>query len=246
MKTENKIKEVLEHAKALQDAMRFIYRSDEGNAWRFASFRTFMRKYSEIVTRANIIVNLEGLVDFYKLDKIPTSINTIAIQQKSYFDSTLANLSLLISFLSNKLDLRQDEIQNLKYFLQSNLRKALIKEPQNESDVQDTIEQLLIGRGLTKGLDYDRETGRVKVSIKEVIPDFIFPKLDLALEVKFTKNNSKTKSIVEQINADIQAYGKSYKNILFLIYDFGTIRDEDEFKNDIDNKLNITVIIIKH
>jgi hypothetical protein len=50
---------------------------------------------------------------------------------------------------------------------------------------------LLIGRGFTKGIDYDRETGRVKVSIKEVVPDFVFPKLGLALEVKLSTDKDK-------------------------------------------------------
>jgi hypothetical protein len=246
MSTEQQLREILEHAKALRDSMQFIYQSDEGNIWRYGSFSTYMRKYNEIVARANKVVNLEGLVDYYKLDKIPSVYDTIAIQQKAYFDAAHANLSLLISFLNNKLNIRNDQIQDLRNFFQCSLRKATLKEPNQESDVQDTIEQLLIGKGLVRGLDYDRETGRVKVSIKEVIPDFIFPKLDLALEVKFTNSSTKAKAIVDQINADIQAYGKAYSNIMFIIYDLGTIRDEDEFKNDIDNKLNTSVVIVKH
>ena len=51
---------------------------------------------------------------------------------------------------------------------------------------------------------------------------------------------------VDEINADIQAYGKQYSQLLFLIYDIGTIRDEDEFKNDIDNADNIQLVIVKH
>lgn len=78
----------------------------------------------------------------------------------------------------------------------------------------------------------------------QVIPDFIFQKLGLASEIKFTKN--KTKTIVDEINADIRGYGKDYSNLLFLIYDIGTIRDENEFKNDIDNEDNIQLIIVKH
>ena len=105
---------------------------------------------------------------------------------------------------------------------------------------------LLIGRGLSKGIDYDREKGRVKVSIKEVVPDFIFHKLDLALEVKFCKDESKSKRLVDEINADIKAYSKKFSNLLFLVYDLGIIRDEDEFKRDLDNKENISVIIVKH
>ena len=204
---------------------------------------------TEIATIAHKVLeieNVDGLIDTFNEKKIPGAMDTTTIQQKELFDSALANLSLLISFLSNKVKIRESRILNLKNFLSVNLRKAVMSEPKREKDIQDLIEQLLIGREMIKGLDYDRERGRVKVSAKEVIPDFIFPKYDLALEVKFTKDSLKTKEIIDQINADIISYSKIYKNILFLIYDFGTIRDEDEFKNDIDNKENILVTIIKH
>jgi hypothetical protein len=246
LEIKEQLKESFEHSKALLDAMKFVYQNDQQNIWRFASFKTYMRKYNMIVANVGQITNLNGLMDLFDIDKIPGSMDTIAIQQKEFFDMIYANLSLLISFLGNRLDLKLSEIQNLKNFFQSNLRKAVLHEPQKESDVQDTVEQLLIGKGLTKGIDYDRETGRVRVSIKEVIPDFILLKLDLALEIKFTKNVAKTKTIVDEINADIQSYSKKYGNLLFIVYDFGTIRDEDEFKNDIDNKDNILVSVIKH
>jgi hypothetical protein len=54
------------------------------------------------------------------------------------------------------------------------------------------------------------------------------------------------KKLADEINADIQSYGKFYSNQLFVIYDLGSIRDEDEFKKDLDNNENISLIIIKH
>ncbi|MCL2154300.1 MAG: hypothetical protein FWH53_01410 [Leptospirales bacterium] len=57
---------------------------------------------------------------------------------------------------------------------------------------------------------------------------------------------TKTKSIIDEINTDIRTYNKEYTNLLFLVYDIGTIIDENEFKNDIDNQDNIIVIIVKH
>lgn len=95
-------------------------------------------------------------------------------------------------------------------------------------------------------MDYDRETGRVKVSVKEVVPDFIFLRLGLAIEVKLTAERSKTKAIVDQINADIQSYVKKYSSILFVVYDVGTIRDETEFKQGLEHKGSISVIVVKH
>ena len=66
----------------------------------------------------------------------------------------------------------------------------------------------MIGRGFSRGIDYEREKGRVKVSIKEVVPDIIFPRLSLAIEVKLCRDQSKARRIVDEINADIQAYEK--------------------------------------
>ncbi|WP_365941706.1 hypothetical protein [Halanaerobium sp.] len=68
----------------------------------------------------------------------------------------------------------------------------------------------------------------------------------MAIELKFCKNKNKSKRLVDEINADIQSYKKKYNNLIFLIYDLGNIRDEVEFKNDLDNKDNTSVIIVKH
>ncbi len=144
------------------------------------------------------------------------------------------------------MNLRADEITNLRNFFQASLRKVVFRSPEKEIDVQDAIEQLLIGRGLAKGVDYDRETGRVKVSIKEVVPDFIFPRLGLALEVKLSKDKERSRAIVDEINADIQAYSKKYPFLLFVIYDLGTIRDEVEFKQNLEVADDIFVTIVKH
>lgn len=233
------------NALALIDTMKFTYLSDDNKISQYGSFRVFARKYNHITRSVAQYIDV-SILDSYDEQKLPRPSSLTWPRQKQLFDGILTNLSLLISLLENQLDIKQNKIQELKDFLSSNLRKGIIEIPQREKDIQDSIETLLIGKGLNRGIDYDRETGRVKVSIKEVIPDFIFPKLSLALEVKFTKDKTKTKSIIDEINADIRAYEKAYSNILFLVYDFGTIRDELEFKNDIDNKENIQLIIVKH
>ena len=51
-------------------------------------------------------------------------------------------------------------------------------------DVAHAIESLMVGRGMAKGIDYDRETGPVKTSGKESVPDFIFPNLKLCLAAR--------------------------------------------------------------
>jgi hypothetical protein len=99
---------------------------------------------------------------------------------------------------------------------------------------------------MTKGNDYDRETGRVKTSGKESVPDFIFPILNLCLEVKLSDSKERLRAIVDEINADIRAYSTRYDRQLYVVYDLGIIRDEAEFSRDLEDAPGVSVIIIKH
>jgi hypothetical protein len=78
------------------------------------------------------------------------------------------------------------------------------------------------------------------------VPDFILPKLSLAFEVKLAKTETKAKAIVDEINADIQAYGRTYERILFAVYDLGTIRDTLEFTRGLEISNGTEVIVVKH
>jgi len=245
-KNKDKIREFLNHAKALEEAIKLVYRSDKENITKYSGFKHFIRRYNNLAKEVVKELRVSLPLNLYDYEKIPGSMDTTIIQQKELFDSVASQIFILRSYLENALGYKNDQIDNLKNFFKANLRRAIFNLPKNETEIQDTIESLLIGRGLTKGIDYDREKGRVKVSIKEVVPDFIFHKLDLALEVKFCNDKAKSKKIVDEINADIQAYSKKFSNLLFLVYDMGFIRDEYEFKNDLDNKENISLIIVKH
>ena len=233
----------MSYAIAIRDAMRL---SMGGDMWRHSSYKEYMRKSNALVKEVEKVINIDGMINIYLLDKVPNSHDTTIIQQKNLFDDVYSNISILVSLLENKVGIKNDEMNNIINFLQNRLRAAIHDEPKKEIEVQDAVEILLIGKGLLKGTDYDRETGRVKVSVKEVVPDFIFPKLDLALEIKLSKDQGKQKAIVDEINADIKAYGKKYSRQLYIVYDLGTIRDENEYKNDLDNAINISVIIVKH
>jgi len=169
-----------------------------------------------------------------------------ALVQKDRFESTIANLSQLIAILEGVAGIADSEVKQLADFFRAKLRSAVFDTPASERDVQDTIERLLIGRGLQKGTDYDREKGRVKISSKEVIPDFHFPPLRAALEVKFVAESRKRSEVIDQINADIQAYLTAYDHVLFIVYDLGIIRDEIEFRSDLEAVPGITVVVVKH
>lgn len=243
---EQKLREYLLYANALLDSMRESVNRDPNGVWKFVSYRNYIKKYNTVLAKVAEEVPADAILDYYDLSAIPDEYNSPGVMQQQLFESVYTNLSILKSFLESKLDLRRDEIRNLRDFFQGNLRRAIFKQPEHEREVQNAIEQMLIGRGLTKGIDYDRETGRVKVSIKESVPDFIFPRLGLALEVKLSKDTAKAKSIVDEINADIRAYSTKYPRLLFLVYDLGSIRDENEFKLGIEDAQNIDLVIVKH
>ena len=99
---------------------------------------------------------------------------------------------------------------------------------------------------MQKGQDYDREVGRVKFSVKEAVPDFVVTKFSLTMEIKLAKNVGRVKEIVDEIGADITSYATTYRQLLFVIYDLGHIRDGNEYRSDLENAQNVSVIIVKH
>jgi hypothetical protein len=242
----NQLREALLTVTALKTSMEHALRSDPNAMWRHAAYRDYMRKYNDVVAYVRTLTPITAPIDVYNLDNVRHWGDTVMPQQKQLFESVHANLAILEAWLIARVDLPAEKAESLKNFFEVNLRRAVFEVPAQEREVQNAVEQLLIGRGLTKGLDYDREVGRVKVSIKEVVPDFVLPKLSLAIEVKLAKTDAKAKAIVDEINADIQAYGRRYSHILFIVYDLGTIRDALEFTRDLESVDGVEVIIVKH
>lgn len=239
-------REALLTVTALKRSMELALTSDPHAVWRHSSYRHYMRKYNDVVRYIRTLAPIAAPIDLYDLDKVPHSGDTVVPVQKELFESVHANLSILEAWLEAKIDLPAQRAEDLRHFLEANLRKVIFEKPQTEREVQNGVEQLLIGRGFAKGIDYDRETGRVKVSIKEVVPDFVLPKLSLALEVKLAKTETKTRSIVDEINSDIRAYGRAYERLLFVVYDLGTIRDVAEFARDLEATPGTEVVVVKH
>ena len=221
-------------------------KGDHAIVGQYASFRTFMRKYNILAAQAVPLVQSVAMLDSFNLENVKGSGNYTWPKQKEYFDSVYANVAMLRSLLEVGIGYAEDETQKLIDFLQANLRKAVYSAPEKEVEIQNGIESLLTGRGMAKGIDYDRETGRVKTSGKESIPDFIFDNLRLCLEVKLSKSKDDLRSIVDQINADIRSYGTKYERQIYVVYDLGSIRDEAEFKKDIESAPGVSVVIVKH
>lgn len=244
---ERRLAAFLHMADALLDAMRQAVPGSVDNVWRYTSYVQYMRKYNDLLDAVTAIEPIEAPVDRYDLDAVPSLGNTIAMQQQAYFEDVRANLSILRAYLVNRVHPKAERIAGIADFLEANLRRAMLHKPDKERSVQDVVEQLLIGKGLEKGLDYDRESGRVKFSSKEVVPDFNLLQLSTSIEVKLLKDTSKAGPLIDEINADVLAYGKHYRVLVFVVYDCGgVISDETEFRRDIEAIDGVRVLVIKH
>ena len=250
--TRNQLLELLHMARALLRSMDGVLssRTNERGASDFVSYKTYAEKYNllvEAVVRLGVVD--QGILGTYDTKKMPGISKTLGTYQTAYFHGIHGNLSMLCAFLESKVGIGETshELRELREFLTEKLRPAMLdSQPESEKAVQNTVEQLLIGRGMKKGDDYDRETGRVKHSGKESVPDFLFSPLSAVLEVKFVKDRGSVSRIVDEMNADVLAYGKVYPHVLFLVYDIGGISDIDEFKRDFESNGKATVIVVKH
>lgn len=123
---------------------------------------------------------------------------------------------------------------------ETKLRKLIRTEPKLEKEIQDKYEDLLTGADIS----YSREYPHIEYSSKQYIPDFSFAEFDLVVELKLCKGDEKT--LIKELNDDIVAYKTKFTNIVFIIYDLGSIRDIDKFKSSFEKQENVFVQIIKH
>lgn len=125
--------------------------------------------------------------------------------------------------------------------IQRTFRKFFRKIPNSEKEVQEKMEDLFNGQSLI----FKREQEHIPYSSKTYIPDFTFDDISLIVEVKFCNTVDREKELIAEINDDILAYSVRYKNMIFVVYDMGFIRDEDKFKHDIESK-SVVIEIVKH
>lgn len=214
---------------------------------KYVSYAIYAGEYNQLAKEGAHLLNLSpNPITVYDVSKMGSYMDTLWGFQKQVMESVSVNARFLLSYLESEDEFVEDEYENLTDFLKSRLRTGVFQKPEKEVEIQNAVEMLLIGQGKTKGIDYDRETGKFEFSGKEYIPDFILPKLNLCVEIKLLKEGRKS-AIIDQINADIVAYSSKYERILFVVYDLGVIRDEVEFRRDIENVgENIKVLVIKH
>lgn len=214
---------------------------------RYVSFKSYAEMFNVIAREAENVLGLknESFTVFYT-DRMGSYGSTLWGEQKQIVENVSLNAGFLLSYLESYTDFAEDEFDSISNFIRSKLRSSIFSIPAKETEVQNAIESLLIGRNMIKGIDYDRETGKFEFSGKEYIPDFILPKMNLCLEVKLLREGKRSR-IIDEINADITAYSTKYERLLFVVYDLGIIRDETEFCRDIENAgANIKVVIVKN
>jgi hypothetical protein len=122
------------------------------------------------------------------------------------------------------------------------LRKAVREKPEREKQVQDAFETLLVGADV----QYERETDSIVYSSKTYTPDFSFPPIALAVELKLCNRQGREKDIIAEINDDILAYKTKYGNLIFVVYDLGFIRDVERFAEALEGSDGVIVRVVKH
>ncbi len=242
------IKYLLIRCESLRDSLESVLKDSSTNeSGRYAGFKMYSEEFNHLADEVSRVININNeRIISYKTGSLKGCMDTVWPQQKQVIETTLLYTNALIALLNKEVDFVENEYSNIESFIKSKLRKAVFDIPDKEKEIQNSIEQLFIGKGWNKGIDYDRETGKFEFSGREYIPDFVIPKLELCIEVKLLKENRKSK-VIEEISADVTAYSKQYKRIIFVVYDLGYIRDETEFRRDIENaKDDVKVIIVKH
>jgi hypothetical protein len=243
-KTVSQLGKLFRQTEALRRAMELVASGTTPDHAKWSATNSFVRAYNRFAQKYHELSH-ESVMTFNE-DSLRSWAESLWPIQKGLFDQVYSELLILTSQLSDYENGASASISELSDLLSSNLRKVIFSKPNKESEVQNAVESLLVGRGYQKGVHYDRESGRVKYSGKDFIPDFNFHSLNTALEIKLIREGISPSTIVEQLSADIPAYKSAYSSILFCVYDLGSLRDVHEFQNDLQNTDGVRVCVVKH
>jgi len=95
--------------------------------------------------------------------------------------------------------------------------------------------------------EFTREKENLVYSPKHISQTFTFKRINTVVEAKLCDAPNREKEIIAEINDDILAYKTKYSNLIFVIYDIGSIRDQELFKGSIEQAHeHVIVRIIKH
>lgn len=160
---------------------------------------------------------------------------------RAYQQLATNRLAALAAYLQSKIAAPDREVDSLIDLIGMNLRAAIFDSPTREVEIQNALEVIFRARTL----NFRRESESISYSSKNFIPDFTFADLDLALEVKLCKADSKERRLVDEINADILAYQTRFRRVLFVVFDLGFIRDVPLFKSGIESNPDVHIMVVK-
>ena len=219
-------------------------RDSEGSN-KYVGYKSYAAAFNQ-AARQYVTITGDQCFGVFDTDNMPGFADAVIPQWKLFFDQVHMQVLMLEGALEEFEGPLVIQIADFADFISRTLRRAIFDKPERERQVQDALEAIFIGRGMNKPTDYDLETGRVKYSGKEFVPDFILPAMSAAIEVKLLKKASEKNIIVDQLCADCPAYLSAYETLIAVVYDLGVVRDELEFRSGFDGLGNVHVVVVKH
>jgi hypothetical protein len=216
----------------------------------YVSYPVFMRRYNELLSQIEAESDASKLPIPRRLScRSPESINKEL--WPGLLNEAIVSISQMVAYLEDQvsaylevgLEYNGQISEQLALDVEEKLRFTIRRSPTKESEVQDSVENLL----KIKDYEFDREKMAIPYATKYYTPDFTFASLEAAMDIKFCNSASDEKRIIDEINADIPVYQSRYRNVVFVVYDMGVIRDSIAFKRGIEeNNPNVKVVIVKH
>ncbi len=225
-----------EHIRWLSNALRFLEDVFGANSWYYANM-----SYLPWSETGNMIISDRRYLEAETASKHNSAFIKQMEQARGFLQSAKDQLeNNNIDDVYTSVSPSTTNFIKILKLGETKLRKLIRTEPTSEREIQDKYEDLLTGADIT----YSKEYPHIEYSSKQYIPDFSFVEFDLVVELKLCRGDEK--KLIVQLNDDIVAYKTKFTNIIFIIYDLGSIRNVDLFKNSFEKQENVFVQIIKH
>lgn len=208
----------------------------------YASYPVFMNRYHQLHGEVCRLLNTTSLpIPEPHGWKDPADVS--GLFWSIHLNDVIVAIGQMMAFLEGQIGYREQVTTQLVKDINDKLRTIIRKIPEKERDVQDAVEDLL----KIKEYGFEREKISFPYSTKYYTPDFTSESLNAAMDVKFCDSKDDERQIIDQVNADIPAYKSKYKNLVFIVYDLGFIRDSLAFAEGIEkNNPFVHVVVIKH
>lgn len=169
----------------------------------YSGFPIYVQQYNRFRLTLLSLYDEEAEELFHPLpDSLVQLSKWAPIQFRNNLETVSVMLDQMVVYLKTKLNIVDQEIEAIIDLIVANLRATIRKDPENEMELQDKLEDLFRARGY----DFQRDIIVIPYSVKNYRPDFTFEGLDLAVEAKLCNKKERQKQIVEEINSDIPAY----------------------------------------